>query len=158
MSFLPSVRSILPSLHIKEGTVTLSVTDVRNNLPSLKIDSDSRDVTNGVVVTMSVEDLRKVLRVALATVHLDEKWYVAQVPGLAEALQNGDFESAADHYQNHGFLEGRPPEKPSVDEDYYIKTYPDVAQAIKAGKLKSGYEHFVTTGYAEGRSPTPQAK
>jgi hypothetical protein len=156
MGLPPSAKSILPSLQVKDDrTAALAMADIKKHLPSLRIKSDNRDVEDAVTITVSLEDLRKLLRIALADVEVDEKWYVAQVPGLEDALKKGAFESATDHYYIHGYLEGRPPVKPTVDEDYYLKAYADIAQAVKSGKLRSAYEHYVAVGYAEGRSPIP---
>jgi hypothetical protein len=157
VSFPPSVKMLLPSLQIKEdrGIAILSMVDVKRHLPSLTIKGDGRELSDAVTLRLSMEDLRKLLRIALAAVEVDEKWYVAQIPGLGDDLKEGAYESAADHYYIHGFLEGRPPSRPIVEEDYYLKTYADVALAVKTGKLRSAYEHYVAAGYAEGRSPGP---
>lgn len=156
MRLPPSVRLILPSLQILEDrAATLAIADIKEHLPSLRIRSDSREVMDAKSITISLDDLRKLLPIALASVEVDEKWYVAQVPGLGEALKNGAFASASEHYCLHGYLEGRPPRKPTVDEDYYLKNYPDVAQAVNSGKERSAHEHYVTSGYAEGRNPVP---
>ena len=44
---------------------------------------------------------------------------------------------AAEHYYIHGYLEGRPPVKPTIDEEYYLTAYPDTARAVKAGEFKA---------------------
>jgi hypothetical protein len=155
MSLPPSIRTLLPSFQIDEdkGAVTLALVDLKRQLPSLTARSNGRDFCDDLTITLSTDDLRRLLRVALADVPVDEKWYVEQVPGLEEDLEAGAFSSAAEHYYFHGYLEGRLPQRPKVDEDYYFKTYPDVAEAVKSGEIKSGYEHFLTAGYAEGRMP-----
>jgi hypothetical protein len=156
MGLPPSVKTLLPSLQIKDDrTATIAIADIKRHLPSLRIRSEVRDLSDAITLSMSLEDLRKVLRIALAGVEVDEKWYVTQVPGLADALKNGAYESAAEHYRIHGYLENRPAARPTVDESYYLKTYPDIEQAIKSGKLKSSYDHYLTVGYAEGRKASP---
>jgi len=156
MSVPPSVKSLLPSLKTDEirGIARLAVADLRRQFPSLNFDQAGRDVTDGLNVTLSMNDLRKLLRIALTGVEIDERWYIQQVPGLEESIRRGQFASAAEHYLVCGYLEGRLPQKPKVDEDYYFRTYPDVANALKAGKLRSAYEHFLAAGYAEGRQAT----
>jgi hypothetical protein len=154
-----NVKALLPSFETRnDGTAAIAIADIKRLLPSLIVKSEDQGLLDAITVSMSLEDLRKLLRIALAGVEVDEKWYVAQVPGLANDLKLGAYESAAEHYYIHGYLEGRPPARPAVDESYYIKTYPDIAQAIKLGKLKSAYEHYVTAGYAEGRRPLPPKK
>ena len=156
MSVPPSIKSLLPSLKIDEirGVARLAVADLRRRLPSLNFDQAGRDVTDGLNVTLSMNDLRKLLRVVLTRVDVDEKWYIQQVSGLEVSIRKGHFASAAEHFLLCGYLEGRLPQRPKVDEDYYFRTYPDVAKAVKAGKLKSAYEHFLAAGYAEGRQAT----
>ena len=155
MTLPPNVKSILPSLQVEDDRIaTLAVADIKRQLPSLRISSNREDVPDGVI-TLSIEDLRKLLRIALAGVEVDKKWYLTQVPALGKAIEDGAFGSPSEHYHVHGYLEGRLPKKPTVDEEYYLQTYPDVAQAVRSGKLKSAYEHYTGCGYAEGRNPTP---
>lgn len=156
MGLPPNVKSILPSLRVEDERIaTLAIADIKRQLPSLRIANDRQDVTDVVTITLSIEDLRKLLRVALAGVEVDEKWYLTQVPGLSKAIEESAFGSPAEHFRVHGYLEGRLPKKPTVDEEHYCLAYPDVAQAIQSGRLRSAYEHYIRSGNAEGRSPTP---
>ncbi len=109
-------------------------------------------------VKLSISDVSKILRIALAQVQIDETWYLGEVPDLRRDIQKGSFKSVADHYLTHGYLEGRLPERPTVDEKFYLQNNPDVAAGIKAGQVKSGYDHFVKNGYAEGRAAVPADK
>ena len=106
---------------------------------------------------ISLNDLRKIFVVLLSNIHVDERWYLEQVPGLREDIAKGNFRSPAEHYYLHGYLEGRLPERPVVDERVYLKENKDVAEAIKTGKFKSGFDHFVTNCYREGRRPVDDA-
>lgn len=157
MSLPPSIKQIFPSLQVNNdrGLATVSIADIKRQLPSFSIRGDGRELSDAMMITLATEDLRMLLRIALAGVTVDEKWYAAQVPGLSDDLKSGAFKSAAEHYCLHGYLEGRPPEKPVVDEDYYLKTYPDIAQAVKSGSLRSAYDHYLAVGYAEGRYAKP---
>ena len=158
MGLPPNVKSTLPSLQVEDDRIaTLAISDIKRHLPSFRISSGREEVVDGATITLSIEDLRKLLRIALAGVDVDEKWYLAQVPELGKAIEAGAFRSPAEHYRVHGYLEGRLPKKPTVDEEYYRQTYPDVAQAIETGKLETAYEHYIRCGYAEGRSPIPPA-
>ena len=156
MDIIPSVKAMFPSLKISDGGLaTLSLSDVRKHLPSIKIVSDARSNIEDGAISMSISDLRKILRIALSGVQVDEEWYLSQVPGLSEALRNKAFQNVTEHFYIHGFLEGRLPRKPHVDEAFYVTAYKDVAQGIKAGKVKSAFDHYVSSGYLEGRLPSP---
>ena len=147
-----SLKKMVPSLKIKDGkSAILSLTDLKAMLPSLEIDVKGSQVPSSATLKIDIEDLRKMFRVALSSVTVDEAWYLGQVPGLRQDIQNGKFESPAEHYLTHGYLEGRLPERPVVDEKFYLQQYPDIADAVKSGAVKSGFDHFVKDGYAEGR-------
>jgi hypothetical protein len=72
---------------------------------------------------VTLEDFRKLLRIGLAGVGV-EKSYVAQVPGLGDALKEGNFETASDRYYAHSFLNGHPPRKAIVDKEFYLNPIP----------------------------------
>lgn len=152
MPIPPSLKKIVPSLKIQDGkSATLSLTDLKAILPSLEIDVQGSRLPSGVFIKIDIEDLRKIFRVALSNVEVDEAWYLGQVPGLRQDIQNGKFKSPAEHYLMHGYLEGRLPERPLVDETFYLEQYPDIEAAVKSGTVKSGFDHFVKDGYLEGR-------
>ena len=152
MGIPTALKKLVPSFQVlANGTVTISFADLKALFPSLVIPGTNPGVEANL--KMSLADLRKILPVLLTNVHVDESWYFAQVPGLRSDIAQGKFKSAAEHYYQHGYLEGRLPEKPIVDEKLYLKENEDVAEAVKTGKFKSGYEHFVADGYREGRRP-----
>ena len=125
-----TIRKFLPSLTVEgDETATVEIADIKALLPSLKIHDST--------ISMSLVDLRLLLKAALAGVHVEEKWYLQQVPELRRDISQGKFSSAAEHYKVHGYLEGRLPERPTVDEQYYLKAYPDVATAIRTGRVKA---------------------
>jgi hypothetical protein len=84
---------------------------------------------------------------------VDEAWYLALYPDIADAIEAGHFRSGEDHYVMHGILEGRLPRKPDFDEAWYLGAYPDVADAVRDGRVASGYEHYLRQGCLEGREP-----
>jgi hypothetical protein len=84
---------------------------------------------------------------------VDEAWYLAHHPDVADAVRAGHFRSGEHHYVVHGILEGRLPSKPAVDEAWYLATYPDVASAVGCGRYASGRDHYVQDGWREGRRP-----
>ena len=66
---------------------------------------------------------------------VDEAWYLAHHPDVADAVRAGHFRSGEHHYVLHGILEGRLPRQPEVDAAWYLATYPDVAAAVRDGRL-----------------------
>jgi hypothetical protein len=148
MTIPRSLKTLLPSLRFENSeTATVNIADLNTLLPSVKIKDGS--------ISLSVSDLRKVIEIALSGVKVDEKWYLGQVPELRREMPRGKFQSVSDHYYAHGYLEGRLPERPAVDEYYYLRSYPDVADAVKAGQVKSAFDHYIQNGYREGRLPMP---
>jgi len=159
MSAPPSIRKIAPSLKIRDANkVTLNLADLTAVLSSLEISVQGSVVPPSATIKMSIEDLRKIFRVVLSNVSVDEAWYVEQVFGLRGDIEKGSFGSATEHYRMHGYLEGRLPERPVVDENFYLQQYPDVAAAIRAGRVTSALDHYVRDGYAEGRWASADAK
>lgn len=104
---------------------------------------------------MTLEDLRHVISRLVSVVEVDEEWYLAQNPDIAEAVREGRAKSARDHYIHDGYFEGRQPFPITVDEDWYLAEYPEVAEAMKAGAVESAQQHFEAHGYREGRRPFP---
>jgi hypothetical protein len=155
MAIPPCIKTLLPSLKIvdagSDSIAVVNVLDIKNLLPSIEIILDGDREPIEAQFEMSLEDLRKVLRLGLSGIYVDESWYVTQVSGLRQDIQRGKFASIAEHYYVHGYIEGKLPERPIVDEGYYLISYPDVAAAIKAGRHRSAFDHFVSDGYAEGR-------
>lgn len=86
---------------------------------------------------------------------VDEAWYLARYPDVADAVAKGQFRSATEHYVWSGHDEGRMPSRIMVDEEYYLATYPDVAAAIAAGHFVSAQHHFEVSGHRERRRPHP---
>lgn len=82
---------------------------------------------------------------------VDEKFYISAYPDIAIAIEGGQIESAAQHYVEHGFYEGRLPMKPRIDEERYIVEYPDVGEAIRNGLIPNASDHWERFGRHEGR-------
>ena len=159
MSVPPSLKIIVPSLKIIDGdTVTVNIAELKKLLPSLEIDNPDGKTALSGTLKLSIGDFRKLLRVSLSGVPVDEAWYLSHVSGLRQDIQKGKFESATEHYIMHGYVEGRLPERPVVDEKFYLQQYTDVAMAVKSGTLASAFDHFVKDGYAEGRLAVPPAE
>lgn len=82
---------------------------------------------------------------------LDESWYLAQNPDVAEAIKKKEVKSALDHFAASGIFEGRLPRAYPLDERDYGQRHRDVAQSIEAGRIGSASEHFFRIGFIEGR-------
>ncbi|HTT79238.1 MAG TPA: hypothetical protein VMF86_06125, partial [Stellaceae bacterium] len=106
---------------------------VQRLLPSLAIDGG---FTPGATVTLSFADFQALLKRALADVEIDEAWYLRQYSDVREGVARGDSASAAEHFRNCGYLEGRMPAEPQVDEIWYRARNPDVSAGIRAGTFK----------------------
>ena len=88
-------------------------------------------------------------------ISFDEQWYIDAYLDVAQAVKDGRFASAFDHYVKHGQAGGRLPHRILVDEAFYFETYPDVRNAVTAGMFASAQVHFEVCGYREGRRPHP---
>jgi (2Fe-2S) ferredoxin len=96
-----------------------------------------------------------VIKLLLLSVDVDETWYRRTYPDVADAIEDGLFNSAKDHFVSSGYAEGRLPAELKVDSAWYEKIYPDVAESIRNGLFDSAAEHFRLYGYREGRIPFP---
>jgi len=104
---------------------------------------------------MTYDEFLEVLRKLLVAIPVDEQWYRASYPDVAEAIDAGVYTSATSHFVEHGYLEGRRPFAFEVNEAWYLDKYPDVQEGITAGVFASAQEHYNTHGYDEGRMPAP---
>ena len=104
-------------------------------------------------VKLSREQFENLVRSLLRGVHVDETWYRATYADVNNAIENGGYKSAQQHFIENGYFEGRRPSRVVVDEDWYSSVYPDVAEGIEFGEISSCQDHFDTHGEAEGRLP-----
>ena len=91
----------------------------------------------------------------IATVDLDETWYLDRYPDVARAIEDHIIETARQHYCQSGYFEHRMPYYISVDPDWYIEQYADVRDAIENKVFPSAQSHFELIGFREGRHPYP---
>lgn len=106
-------------------------------------------------VEMNYEDLQKMIRTLLNVVEVDEAFYLARNPDVADGILSGGIRTAREHFMDHGYFEGRQPYPIVVDEHWYLQTHADIAQTIRDGQYASGQDHFDGPGYSEGRLPFP---
>jgi hypothetical protein len=104
-------------------------------------------------VDMTYEDLQKMIRTLLSVVEVDEAFYLARNPDVADGIRNGTIRSAQEHFADHGYFEGRLPYRIDVDETWYVEAYADLAETIRKGEYASAQDHFDGPGYSEGRRP-----
>lgn len=133
MAVPPSVKQLMPSLVIEGGYT-----------PSAK-------------ATCNLTDLRAIVQMALASVAVNEEWYLRQYPDVREAIRNETSMSATEHYRNCGYFEGRLPEEPDLDEEWYKASNSDVVTGIREGRYRNAKTHYIESGYLEGRQPRPGA-
>ncbi|WP_298956305.1 hypothetical protein [uncultured Methylobacterium sp.] len=95
-----------------------------------------------------------ILRKALASVTVDDDWYLDRYQDVRSAIARGEFRSAHDHFVRFGYLEGRLPYAIPVDEAFYLAHNPDVKAGIEAGALPDAATHFYMSGASEGRLPS----
>jgi hypothetical protein len=109
--------------------------------------------SGGRFLEVSEEALMAMLASLLDKVVVDEHWYLRTYRDVADAIQQGEYGSARDHYTRFGYFEDRLPREIRIDEEWYQGQYPDVREAIETGMVASGQQHFLDNGFREGRSP-----
>jgi hypothetical protein len=113
-------------------------------------------VRGELTATVSYEDFVKIVKMLARAVKVDEDWYLTRYPDVAEGIASGVVKSAADHFVQDGYFEGRLPFPVEVDEAWYLRRYPDVAEGVERGDFTAGQHHFNELGYMEGRDPFPR--
>ncbi|MCF1184869.1 hypothetical protein L0E83_15670 [Marichromatium gracile] len=81
-----------------------------------------------------------------------QEYYLQQNPDVLQAVLQGVFTSAEQHYTLYGEAEGRQPNPYFEPAGYYTQN-PDVLAAVQAGVFSSALEHFEMYGATEGRQP-----
>jgi hypothetical protein len=99
------------------------------------------------------EDILGLIKMMLASVHVDDAWYRRRYPDVSAAVDAGEYQSTRHHFIEHGYFEGRLPCRLTIDETWYIQTNDDVLAGIRSGVIASAEEHFNDYGYVEGRLP-----
>ncbi|HEY9749820.1 MAG TPA: Ig-like domain-containing protein [Allocoleopsis sp.] len=81
---------------------------------------------------------------------LDPSYYLALYPDVQDAIAQGVFQNALNHYTLYGQRENRAP-NPLFDPNYYLQQNPDVQNAVETGIFQSAAEHYALFGAAENR-------
>jgi hypothetical protein len=106
-------------------------------------------------VDMTYEEFQQMIRTLLSVIEVDEAFYLARNPDVADGIRTGGIRSAQEHFMDHGYFEGRQPYRIEVDEKWYLETHSDVQETLRSGEYASGQDHFDGPGYPEGRAPFP---
>ncbi len=106
-------------------------------------------------VDVTYDEMQKIIRSLLRVIEVDERFYLARNPDVAEGIRTGSIRSAQEHFIDHGYFEGRLPYPIAVDEAWYLETHKDVADTVRRGEYASAQDHFDGPGYPEGREPYP---
>ena len=107
-------------------------------------------------VSMTYEKAQDLIRALLAGLEVDEAWYLARNPDVAQGIRDGVLRSGREHFIDHGYFEGRQPYEIKIDEAWYLTQNTDVAETVKRGDYSSAQAHFDGPGYREGRQPFPR--
>ena len=119
-----------------------------------KLVTESVHADGTTMVTIPTDLFRHLLITALKSKNFfDENFYLANNSDISKAVKSKQIATAAEHYFETGYFEGRLPRKVIVDEKFYLENNPDVLDAIRKGKVKNAQEHYECAGFREGRQP-----
>lgn len=105
-------------------------------------------------VDMTFDEVKDLIRHLLSVVEVDEAFYLARNPDVAEGIAQGNIKSAREHFLDHGYFEGRMPYPILIDEQWYLDENPDIVETVQKGEYESAQAHFDGPGYREGRRPS----
>jgi hypothetical protein len=93
------------------------------------------------------------LEAATRQIPFDQDWYMSQYPDVQDSIENGEYDTALQHYLKVGFIECRLPYEIKVDEEFYLERYKDVQLFIDHKMVPNAQWHFENHGRSEGRIP-----
>ena len=70
---------------------------------------DSRPRNAGGRLAMLYEDVVDVLTAFISAIPVNEEWYLAEYPAVADLVRNSQTETAKRHFRMHGYFENRRP-------------------------------------------------
>jgi hypothetical protein len=108
-----------------------------------------------VTATMAYEGLLGLIRHLLSQVVVDEQWYLAQYPDVAEVIAQGTNTSATQHIIDNGDVENRLLFLIPVNGTWYFTNDPDAAASVRKGTEPSAQAHFMSCDQATGRVGCP---
>lgn len=90
----------------------------------------------------------------MALKYFDTQYYLQMNNDVKQAITNGQFASAEEHYLKYGEREGRNPNA-FFNVNYYLSQNSDVKTAFTKNANFSAYQHFLDSGQTELRNPNP---
>ena len=69
--------------------IYIALADVNELVPSLRIKSHSGQAASDAEASLSLQDFKKLLRLVLANVSVDEKWYLSQYTDVQNDVRKG---------------------------------------------------------------------
>ncbi len=121
---------------------------------SLKSRLKVRPYQGTLYADLSFSEFCDLLRMIVGAIPVDESWYCARYPDVAEAIRKGAVASAAEHFVATGYFASRWPFPFDLDEAWYLSRYPDVRQEMTEVVGETPKEHFIRQGYGQGRFPS----
>jgi hypothetical protein len=115
-----------------------------------EISSEGIKTEKGTFYPQAVID--RLFDVLARSIPVDQEFYFAKHPDIEQAWKSGEIASAAHHFVEHGFYEGRLPCNVVIDEDDYLQRYPDVAEGLETGLIESATDHWIRFGRFEKRT------
>ncbi len=104
-------------------------------------------------VTLARKNFEELIKNIAAKNKFDEKWYLDTYPDVRQAVRDGLFASAHEHYIERGYFENRIPSRPNFNADAYLRRYADLQHLRGADDIEaSAYDHFRRYGFREGRT------
>lgn len=87
------------------------------------------------------------------SLYFDPAWYLTLYPTVREAIGQGTWRWALEHYLNNDTPTKFDPNA-AFSDTYYLARDPDQGAMVKRREVRNGYEHFLLYGVHEARSPS----
>jgi O-antigen biosynthesis protein len=87
------------------------------------------------------------------SLYFDPAWYRGRYPAVDEAIADGTWRCALEHYLCNDTPTQFDP-NPAFSEAYYLAHTPNVAGMVEHRHFRNGYAHFLRHGLGEGNSPS----
>ncbi len=95
-------------------------------------------------IDLGYDEIIDFIRRMLTPTAVDDAWYCATYPGVAAAVANGVFGSAADHFIQHGYFEGKQPFEYETSDLIFPPPFPAIKQHLPVYPTRRGFRVSVT--------------
>lgn len=143
-----ATRDVAPLSLDRDAPFFLPACDVL--LDGLGVSLSDFEASGSVLVNANY--LRFLISRIAATAPVDPDWYAAHYPDIHAALIAGEIESCQDHFENHGYFEGRLFTEPAFDAHWYCRAYDDLRDHLGDDPSRARRHFFEETGHREGRA------